>query len=212
MLENPTVSLWPWETALSYRILVRWAEAVQLFWWRHAVLVESHPFRTTHDLQTSFYHPLCYDSRDHCLLLQILHTTSVILAGSHSYFVVSSLSEGKNRWHDLIPNPRRLYRTLLFGIVGRCLWLESFILDVSPISVCCIFRNGLSGRQMNSLLGATVCCMTGGETTPDEAVHGGKTSSRNDFNHIPRPSIPENRILCDIAGCESLSRLMNRIY
>ena len=40
-------------------------------------------------------------------LLQCLRTTSAILAGTHSYFEVSSFTcEGKLSCHDLIPNPR----------------------------------------------------------------------------------------------------------
>ena len=57
---------------------------------RHDVLVKSHAFCTTIDLQLNFYHPLCYNSRAQCLLLQCLHTTSALLAGAHSYFMVSS--------------------------------------------------------------------------------------------------------------------------
>ena len=34
---------------------------------------------------------------------------------------------------------------------GRDHWLNSLLLDVSPPYVCGIFRNGLSGSQMNSL-------------------------------------------------------------
>ena len=56
-----------------------------------AVLVESHTFCTTLDLQLSFYGPLCYNCRAHCLLLQCLRTMNVILAGAHYYFMVSSL-------------------------------------------------------------------------------------------------------------------------
>jgi hypothetical protein len=54
---------------------------------RHVVLVESHPFCPTLDLQLSLY-SLCYNIRVHCSLLQCLHNTSAILAGAHSYFVV----------------------------------------------------------------------------------------------------------------------------
>jgi hypothetical protein len=57
--------------------------------YRHADLVESYPFCTTPYLQLCFYRPLCYDSRAHCPLLQCLRTASAILAGAHSYFVVS---------------------------------------------------------------------------------------------------------------------------
>ena len=45
--------------------------------------------------------------------MQCLHTTSAILAGAHSYFVVSSFKcEGNNSSHDLIPSPRVLERLL----------------------------------------------------------------------------------------------------
>ena len=50
----------------------------------------SHIFCPTLDLQLSLYRPLCYNSRAHCLVLQYLRTTSAILAGAHSYCVVSS--------------------------------------------------------------------------------------------------------------------------
>jgi hypothetical protein len=80
--------------------------AVPLFWCSHAVLVDSHPFCTMLDLQLSLYCPLCYNSRAHCSLLPCLCTTGAILAGAHSYFVVSSFKcEEKDSWHDLIPNP-----------------------------------------------------------------------------------------------------------
>ena len=36
-------------------------------------------------------------------------------------------------------------RTWLSGLDGRGLWLNSFLLDVPPPSVCGIFRIGLSG-------------------------------------------------------------------
>ena len=58
------------------------------------ILVESHPFCLTLDLQLSFYRLLCYNSRPHYLLLQFLRT-SAIEAGAHSYFVVSSLKKKK---------------------------------------------------------------------------------------------------------------------
>ena len=54
------------------------------------------PFYTMLDLQLNFYSPLCYNSRAHCPLLQCLRTTSAILAGVLSYFVVTSFKrEGK---------------------------------------------------------------------------------------------------------------------
>jgi len=54
------------------------------------------------DLQLSLYSPLCYNNR---ALLQCLHTTSAILAGAHSYSVVSFKCKGKISCHDLIPSP-----------------------------------------------------------------------------------------------------------
>ena len=58
-------------------------------------------------LQMSLYRPLCYNSRTHCPLQQCLHTTSAIIAGTHSYFVLSSFKcEGQNNCYDLIPHPR----------------------------------------------------------------------------------------------------------
>ena len=93
----PTASMSSLWHSLAFR------PAVRLFWYIHAVLVESHPFFTTLDLQLSFYRTLCYNSRAHCPLLQHLHTTSAKLDGAHSYFVVSFKCEGKNSCHDLIP-------------------------------------------------------------------------------------------------------------
>ena len=46
-------------------------------------------------------------------------------------------------------------RSLLFRLYGRGLRLNSLLLDISPPSVCSIFRRGLSGSQMNSLSVAT---------------------------------------------------------
>ena len=56
----------------------------------HAVLIESHQFCMTLDLQLRSYRPLCYNIRVHWPLLHCLCATSVILAGTYSYFVVSS--------------------------------------------------------------------------------------------------------------------------
>ena len=66
------------------------------------------PFCTTLGLQLSVYRPLCYNSRGHCPLRQCLHTTSVILAGALSHFVVSSF---KYEGEKLIPwvNPQPSY-------------------------------------------------------------------------------------------------------
>ena len=43
------------------------------------------------------------------------------------------------------------YRILLSGLDGRVLWSKSFLVDVSPPTVCGILRSGLSGSQINSL-------------------------------------------------------------
>ena len=52
--------------------------------------IKSHPFYKTLDLQPNLFRPLCNNSIPHCPLLQCIHTTSTILAGAHSYVVVSS--------------------------------------------------------------------------------------------------------------------------
>ena len=75
----------------------------------------SHPFFMMLDLQLSFYCTLYYNSRVHCPLLQCLCTTSAILAGAHSYFVVSSFKcEGKNSYHDLNPNPYTFFLHMIY--------------------------------------------------------------------------------------------------
>ena len=71
------------------------------------------------DLQLSFYRPLCYN-RAHCPLLQCLNTISAILAGAHSYFVVSSFKcEGKNSCYDLIPNPCIIHQDSQYCISSK---------------------------------------------------------------------------------------------
>ena len=91
------------------------------------------PFCTTLDLQLSFYRPLCYNSSAHCPLLLCIRTTSAILAGAHSYFVVSSFKyEGKNSCHDLILNPR-FYRPLCYNSRAHCPLLQC--LRVSAIGL-----------------------------------------------------------------------------
>ena len=56
------------------------------------------PFCTTVDLQLSFYRPLGYNSRAHCLLLQCRLTTSAILVGARSNCVMSAFKyEGSPR-------------------------------------------------------------------------------------------------------------------
>ena len=89
-------------------------------------MTHSHAFCMMLDLQLSSYHPLCYNSTSHRSLLQCLRTTSAILAGAHSYFVVSSFkSEGKSSCHDLVPNPHIIfisqYQTLVF-IEENCVY------------------------------------------------------------------------------------------
>ena len=73
------------------------------------------------DLQLSFYHPLCYNSRALCPYCSLC-TTSTILAGAYSYFVVSSFKcEGENSCHDLIPNPLlQCLRTTSAILAGAC--------------------------------------------------------------------------------------------
>ena len=79
-------------------------------------------------LKLTFYRPLCYNSRTHCSLLQCLRTSSAILAGAHSYFVLSSFKwEGKNRCHDFIPNThiwsnieQNLYMPLKYIKLAQC--------------------------------------------------------------------------------------------
>ena len=46
-------------------------------------------FCTTLHLELSFYRSMCYKSRAHYPLLQYLRTTSAILLGTYSYFVVT---------------------------------------------------------------------------------------------------------------------------
>ena len=73
------------------------------------------------DLQLNFYHPLCYNSTALCPLLQCLLTTSAILAGAHSYFVVSSFKcERKNSCHNLIPYSCIPIFVLIFWIILIC--------------------------------------------------------------------------------------------
>ena len=73
-------ALFPTASTSSLWHSLAFLRAVQLFWCRYTVLDESYPFCMMLDLQLSFYYPLL-----HCL-----HTKSAILAGVHSYFVVSS--------------------------------------------------------------------------------------------------------------------------
>ena len=103
-----------------------------------------------------------------------------------------------------------LCKTLLSGLDGHVLWLNSLLLDVSPPSVCSIFRSNISGSQMNSLSAGT-----GHRWHQERAVaqdslfvwlierlllriphkDGGKMLSRREFNHRPWPSSPDNRVL-----------------
>ena len=118
MLVNATVSLWkPWGTVLTSRQFCSISSfAVRLFWCSHAVLVQSHPFYMTLNLQLSFFCPLCNNSTAHCPLLQYLHTTSAILAGAHSYFVVSSFKCEEFPWL----NPKCLYVRCPFWLSRYC--------------------------------------------------------------------------------------------
>jgi hypothetical protein len=98
---------------------------------------ESHPFCRTLVLQLSFYCHLCYNSRAHYPLLQFLRTTSAILAGAHSYFVVSFKCEGENSCYDLIPNPRtwNLWFPLL---VGWGVWIHICSYNHNYKMLCCV--------------------------------------------------------------------------
>ena len=118
------------------------------------------PFCTTLDLQLSFYRSLCYNSRDHCPLLQCLRTTSAILAGAQPYFVVSLFKcEGENSCDDLIPNPCILMKlnttthTFFFFVLINfsiiiCIKVRSYTCPVPlSIGICfvCVemFSNGV---------------------------------------------------------------------
>ena len=104
---------------------IHFSLAVRLFWCRHAVLIESHPFCTTLNLQLSFCHPLCYNSRAHCPLLQCIHT-SAILAGAYSYFLVPTFKcEGKNSCHCLITYPRIYYIHNEFSHFDWQVWFKN---------------------------------------------------------------------------------------
>ena len=93
----------------SDAILCKWS-SLKILWMVHFSMPvsaynssSSIPFCTTLDLQLSFYRSLCYKRTAHCPLLKCLHTTSAILAGPHSYLVVSSFKcEWKNSCYDLI--------------------------------------------------------------------------------------------------------------
>ena len=81
----------------------KWCDLLSLF--RPVTLAVSIPSCKTLDLQLSLYCPLYYNSTALCPLLECLRTTSAILAGAHSYFVVSSLKcKVKNSCQDLISN------------------------------------------------------------------------------------------------------------
>jgi len=112
------------------------------------------------DLQLSFYRSLCYNSRDHCPLLQCLRTTSAILAGAQPYFVVSLFKcEGENSCDDLIPNPCILMKlnttthTFFFFVLINfsiiiCIKVRSYTCPVPlSIGICfvCVemFSNGV---------------------------------------------------------------------
>ena len=61
----------------------------------------------------------------------------------------SRLQEFQNvlQFKSNLKNKFNLYRTLLSGLDGRGPWLKSFLFDVSPQSVCGIFRKCLSGSH-----------------------------------------------------------------
>ena len=81
--------------------------------------MESHPLCMMLDVQLSLYRPL----------QQCLCTTTAILAGAHSYFVVSSFKcQGKNSCHDLIPNLRIFLNILLSHILFISLSIKVHVL------------------------------------------------------------------------------------
>ena len=90
-----------------------WNSCHVIYGW--PLILRSFLFFITLDSQLIFYRCQCYNIRVHCPLLQYLLTTSTILAGAHSYFVVglSFKCEGKNSCHDLITNPLIILHRLL---------------------------------------------------------------------------------------------------
>ena len=92
------------------------------------------------DLQLRFYRPVSYNNGAHCSLLQCLCTTSAILAGAHSYFVVSfKCGAEENSCHDLIPNPLTWFVTyycIIFLSVEQskfCLQLGLLLLVIMTV-------------------------------------------------------------------------------
>ena len=80
-------------------------------------LVKSSILHDAWFIKLSFYWLLSYDSRAHCSLLQFLRSTTAILAGAYSYFVLSSFKfEGKNSYHDLIPSPHIIHHNYTFHV------------------------------------------------------------------------------------------------
>ena len=71
-----------------------------------------------------------------------------------------------------------LCRTLLYGLVHRGLWLKWSVLDVAASS-------GV----------VTVIWLSERPHLKMPHTDGGETSSRNYFDHRPRPSSPDNRVL-----------------
>ena len=77
---------------------------------------------------------------------------------------------------------------LLSGFNCLGIWLNSLLLDISPPSVCGIFRRGLSDIQMNSLSGLPR------EASPEDAAHRfWRNVEQREFSHRPRSSIPDKR-------------------
>ena len=73
-----------------------------------------HSCSTKLDLHLNFYHPLCYNST--AIEMSIVGI-SAILAGAHSYLVVSSFKcEGNNSCDDLIPNPRIIHNRIPYEL------------------------------------------------------------------------------------------------
>ena len=72
---------------------------------------ESHPFCTTLNAQLSSI-ALCVVIVELTALYCSVRSTSAILGGAHSYFVISSFKcEGKNSCHDIIPNHNLVFKS-----------------------------------------------------------------------------------------------------
>ena len=92
-----------------------------------------------------------------------------------------------------------LCRTLLSRLDGCGIWLNSLLLDVSPPSVCGIFRSGLLQTDCSS------DCQTDHSWRCPQ-TNGGKMTSIRKFSHRPWPSSPETEFF----NCLSDDRITSR--